>query len=414
MLYVITAILVLDFVLGRVLSVLNASYEHLPIPEEICDIYNEERHSKQVSYAKVNRQLSWLTNGLSLLIMLLMLYLGGFRWIDLWVHDITSEVVNPIWRDIMMSVCYFSLLELAESVISIPISVYRTFVVEQHFGFNTTTPSTFVFDWLKSTLLQLLLISVVLAAVVGVYDSIPDWFWLVAWAVVAVISVFISYFYSQLIVPLFNKQTPLPQGELRDAIEKLAAQAGFHLTDIYVMDSSKRTTHANAYFAGFGKKRRIVLYDTLIEQLSTDEIVAVLAHEIGHSRHNHTAKAMATGLAQQLLMFVLLGLALRYNLLAGAIGCEPSFHVNMFLFSILYEPLSLLLSLLGNYVSRKNEYEADAFARSNGLAQSLVVALKKLSANSLSNPNPHPAFVFFYYSHPTLVQRIRALSNAYN
>lgn len=414
MLYVITAILVLDFVLGRVLSVLNASYEHLPIPEEICDIYNEERHSKQVGYAKVNRQLSWLTNGLSLMIMLLMLYLGGFRWIDLWVHDITSEVVNPIWRDIMMAVCYFSLLELAESVISIPISVYRTFVVEQRFGFNTTTPSTFVFDWLKSTLLQLLLISVVLAAVVGVYDSIPDWFWLVAWAVVAVISVFISYFYSQLIVPLFNKQTPLPQGELRDAIEKLAAQAGFHLTDIYVMDSSKRTTHANAYFTGFGKKRRIVLYDTLIEQLSTDEIVAVLAHEIGHSRHNHTAKAMATGLAQQLLMFVLLGLALRYNLLAGAIGCEPSFHVNMFLFSILYEPLSLLISLLGNYVSRKNEYEADAFARSNGLAQSLVVALKKLSANSLSNPNPHPAFVFFYYSHPTLVQRIRALSNAYN
>ncbi|MBQ7210959.1 MAG: M48 family metallopeptidase [Paludibacteraceae bacterium] len=413
MLYVITAILVLDFVLGRVLSVLNASYEHLPIPEEICDIYNEERHSKQVSYAKVNRQLSWLTNGLSLLIMLLMLYLGGFRWIDLWVHDITSEVVNPIWRDIMMAVCYFSLLELAESVISIPISVYRTFVVEQRFGFNTTTPTTFTLDWLKSTLLQLLLISVVLAAVVGVYDSIPDWFWLVSWAVVAVISVFVSYFYSQLIVPLFNKQTPLPQGELRDAIEKLAAQAGFHLTDIYVMDSSKRTTHANAYFAGFGKKRRIVLYDTLIEQLSTDEIVAVLAHEIGHSRHNHTAKAMATGLAQQLLMFVLLGLALRYNLLAGAIGCEPSFHVNMFLFSILYEPLSLLLSLLGNYVSRKNEYEADAFARSNGLAQSLVVALKKLSANSLSNPNPHPAFVFFYYSHPTLVQRIRALSNTY-
>ena len=409
MLILITLILVFDFVLGRVLSVLNASYEHLPVPAEISDIYTSEKHELQVNYSKANRRLSWLTNALSLAIMLLMLYLGGFRWLDLWVHDITAGIGNTIWRDVLMAVCYFSLLEVAESILSLPVGIYRTYVIEERFGFNKTTPATFVLDWLKGNALQLLLLSVILSVMVSVYDVIPDWFWLVAWAVVALISVFVSYFYSQLIVPLFNKQTPLPEGELRASIEQLAEKAGFRLTNIYVMDSSKRSTHANAYFAGFGKKRRIVLYDTILEQLTTEEILAVLAHEIGHSKHNHIAKDMVTGLAQHLLMFILLGLTMHYSLLAGAIGCEPSFHVNMFLFSILYSPLSLLLSLLGNYVSRKNEYEADAFARANGLHEALISALKKLSVNSLSNPNPHPAFVFVHYSHPTLVQRIRAL-----
>ena len=411
MLYLIIAILVFDFLIGRLLSILNARREKLPVPEEIVDIYSEEKHREQVSYAADNRQLSWLTNSLSLLLMLLLLCLGGFRQLDIWVHQWTEAINSPVFRDMVMAVLYFVILSVLETLLSLPLEIWSTFHIEAKYGFNKTTPRTFVLDQIKSLALSILLTTVLMSLIVVVYDYLPGWFWLIAWAAVSMVSLFVSYFYSQLIVPIYNKQTPLEQGQLREQIETFAKSVNFDISDIYVMDSSKRSTHANAYFTGWGIRKRIVLYDTLIEQLSNEQIVAVLSHEIGHYQRHHTLKRILSSLALNLLMFILLGLVLHYNLFAGAIGCVDSLHVDMFIFSIVYSPLNMLLSLIGNYFSRRHEYEADEFALRNGKGKDLVSALKVLSANSLSNPNPHPWFVFFHYSHPTLVERIRHLSS---
>lgn len=412
MFYLLIAIVVFDFIIGRTLSVLNASREKLPVPALLADIYSEDKHREQTRYSRANRRLSWVTNSVSLVIMLLMLCLGGFRWLDNCVHLWTLPIASELWCEVAMALLFFLIISLAEELISLPLSVYQNFVIEQRFGFNKTTPVLFLTDWLKSTLLQMLLTAAVLTIMVVVYHYLPDWFWLIVWAAVSAISLFFSYFYSQLIVPLFNKQTRLEVGELRSAIEKFASEAGFPLSDIYVLDSSKRTTHANAYFTGFGKNKRIVLYDSLIEQLSTEEIVAVLAHEIGHNKRRHNIRQLISGLLQSLLLFFLLSLVLKYNLLSSAIGCEESLHVNLFLFYIVYSPLNMLLSLLTNYLSRRHEYQADEFALTHGMAVQLSSALKKMSVNSLSNPNPHPTFVFFHYSHPTLLSRLEHLSGS--
>jgi STE24 endopeptidase len=243
-----------------------------------------------------------------------------------------------------------------------------------------------------------------------VYVAIPAYFWLVAWLVVSAFTLFMNMFYSEWIVPLFNKQTPLEEGELRTAIEDFAQKAGFALTDIYVIDGSKRTTKANAYFSGLGAKKRIVLYDTLIKALTTQEIVAVLAHEIGHYKHKHTRTMLAVSMLSNLLMFALLGFFVSSPMLSEAMGgSQPSFHLGVMAFGILYSPISTVLGLLINSLSRRNEYQADAFAASFGLGQDLLSALKQLSYTALSNLQPHPAFVFVHYSHPTLLQRMNAI-----
>lgn len=409
MFYVLLTIILLDFVIGRVLSILNSTYDKKPVPEEIKDIYTDEKRMRQREFNHVNRSFSWISDSFDTLIIVLMLTLGGYALLDRFTHEWTEFITNPIARDIAMSIIFFLFLSVALSLLHLPFGIYRTFNIMAKFGFNRTTPRTFALDHLKSTGLNILITSVIFAAIVPIYDTIPDCFWLVAWAVMSGFSLFMSYFYSQLIVPVFNKQTPLPEGELRTAIEQFSVKTQFNLKDIYVMDSSRRSTIANAYFTGFGKRKRIVLYDTLIQQLTTDEIVAVLAHEIGHYRHHHTIISICTSLATSLLTFFLMGLTLKHNLCAGAIGCVASFHVNMYFFYTLYDPIDTIISLGSNAISRRHEYQADAFTRENGYAEQQISALKKLSANSLSNPTPHPLFVFFHYSHPTLVDRIKSL-----
>lgn len=409
MFYVLLTIILLDFVIGRVLSVLNGTYDKKPVPEEIKDIYTDDKRVRQCEFNRANRKFSWISNTFDTLVIVLMFTLGGYTLLDHFTHEWVEMITNPIARDIAMAAIFFLFLSIASEFLHIPFGIYRTFNIMAKFGFNRTTPKTFTLDILKQTGLNILLTTIIFAAIVPIYDTIPDYFWLVAWAVMSGFSLFMSYFYSQLIVPIFNKQTPLPDGELRTAIEQFAGKTQFNLKDIYVMDSSRRSTIANAYFTGFGKRKRIVLYDTLIQQLTTDEIVAVLAHEIGHYRHHHTIISIFTSLATSLLTFFLMGLTLKYNLCAGAIGCVASFHVNMYFFYTLYDPIDTIISLGSNAISRRHEYQADAFARENGYAEQQISALKKLSANSLSNPTPHPLFVFFHYSHPTLVDRIKSL-----
>lgn len=409
MFYILVGLIILDYIIGRTLSVLNAKYDTKPVPECIRDIYSDEKRERQLRFAQAGRRFSWILNTVETLAILLMILLGGYRFLDELIHGWCNTIVHPLLNPIVMAALFFLILSILSRLLNLPFDIYHTFGIMKDFGFNKTTPKTFTLDILKSMGLNILITTLILAAVVSIYMQIPDWFWLLAWAVVSGFSLFMSYFYSQLIVPLFNKQTPLPEGELRDAIKDLAGKSNFSLRDIYVMDSSKRSTIANAYFTGFGHRRRIVLYDTLIEQLSTDEITAVLAHEIGHYRHRHTLKSIIVSLITSLLMFYLLGFTLKHNLCAEALGCVASFHVNMYFFYTLYTPIETLLSLAGNALSRRHEYQADNYTKQCGVAEAQITALKKLSGNSLSNPTPHPAFVFFHYSHPTLVDRINNL-----
>ncbi len=403
-LYILVIVFVLaEYIWSAVLTFLNIKASRRPIPDLLADLYDETQYRKQQAYAMTNRKFSLISGLVSTLVTLAIFAFGGFARFDAAARSVSASPV-------VQALVFWGIFYLISWVISIPFDLYRTFVIEQRFGFNRTTPKLFVTDTVKSLLMNLLILGAVLALCVWIYTLTPRWFWLIAWGAVTLFSLFMQYFYSQLIVPLFNKQTPLPEGELRDAIEAFADRVGFRLDNIFVIDSSKRSSKSNAYFTGFGRKKRVVLYDTLQEQLTTEEIVGVLAHEIGHYKHHHIILSSLEGFATNLLMFWLFSLFIGSSALAAAAGCaEPSFHVNLAVFSLIYTPLSLLLDLVTNVISRRHERQADAFARAHGYGPAEASALKKMSAKSLANLTPHPVVVFTEYSHPTLYERVKAL-----
>ena len=301
-------------------------------------------------------------------------------------------------------------LALISGLIGLPFDWYATFHIEEKYGFNKTTPKIYLADLIKGMLVSAVVGGVLLAAIVGFYIWIGDRFWLYAWGLITVFSIFMSMFYSQLIVPLFNKQTPLENGVLRDKIQAFALKAGFKLDNIYVIDGSKRSTKANAYFTGLGPKKRIVLYDTLIQDLTGDEIVAVLAHEVGHYKKRHTLQFMAASVLQTGFILWLFSLCVNQPALSEALGGDGNyFQLGLVAFVLLYSPVGMILGLFMNMWSRKNEYEADAYAATQGQGEALVAGLKKISVKSLSNLTPHPAYEWVYYSHPSLLKRIGAI-----
>jgi STE24 endopeptidase len=401
----IILILVADFGFGRFLAYINIQHSRKPLPQIISDIYDADKYAKQQDYSRTNARFGMITSSFNFLIILLMYGLGGFAWVD----AISQSFFNhPIWT----SLIFFGILFIANDIIGIPFELYDTFVIEEKFGFNKITPKLYIFDKLKGYGMTIILGGGILFAIIWIYTLTPTYFWLLAWAVITGFSLFMTMFYSQIIVPLFNKQTPLEPGELRTEIEKFASLSGFNLTNIFVIDGSKRSTKANAYFTGLGNKKRIVLYDTLMDKLTTQEIVSVLAHEVGHYKHKHTLINFIISIPSTLVLFYLFGLILQSDELAQALGgSKASFHLNALAFSILYSPISLILSVFTNVLSRKFEYQADAFAANYGFSGELIAGLKKLSATSLSNLMPHPMYVFFNYSHPTLLQRITKLNN---
>ncbi len=403
-LIIIIAIIIFDFFFDRIMDYLNASRWSKSLPEELKGIYDEEKYRKSQEYSKVNMRFGILTGSLSFLFVLLMLILGGFGYLDEFVRQYTN---HPVW----MALLFFGILGFASDVLSTPFDIYGTFVIEEKFGFNRTTPKTYVLDKIKGWMLALLIGGGLLALFVWFYDVAGNLFWLYAWIVFSLFSIFMMMFYSTLIVPLFNKQKPLEEGELRTEIEAFAEKAGFKLDNIYVIDGSKRSSKANAYFSGLGPKKRIVLFDTLIKDHTTEELVAVLAHEIGHYKKKHTTKGMLLSLLTSGIMLYLLGLFINRPELSLALGgSEPSFHLGILAFGLLYAPVSMLLGILSNSISRKHEYEADAFAARHYAAEPLQDALKKLSVNHLSNLRPHPAYVYVHYSHPPLLKRLYRLS----
>jgi STE24 endopeptidase len=401
--YIIIGIVIVDFIFERFLQYLNSTQWSDFLPEEVKGIYDEDKYRRQQAYEKVNSRFSMITSSFSFTLLLLMILLAGFAWVN---NMALSVSVHPI----LTALVFFGILMLASDLLSTPFSVYDTFVIEEKFGFNKTTPKIFIFDKLKGWLIGAVIGGGLMALIIYIYQLTTNNFWIFAWGIITVFSVFMVLFYSNLIVPLFNKQTPLTEGELKTAIEHFSDKVGFKLDNIYVIDGSKRSTKANAYFTGLGAKKRIVLYDTLINDLTTNELVAVLAHEIGHYKKNHVIWSLLLGIIQTGIVLFIFSLFVGSPALSAALGVtQPSFHIGLIAFGVLYSPISMMTGLGMNLFSRKNEYQADAFAAKYFDSNELASALKKLSVKNLSNLRPHPIYVFFHYSHPTLLQRLKAL-----
>ncbi|MDX9727269.1 MAG: M48 family metallopeptidase [Bacteroidales bacterium] len=391
------------FVLERYLEYLNAGMWSEKLPEKLKGICDEEEYRKTMYYYRDNKKLALWSSSFNLAVIIIMIVSGGFAMVDRIAHSAGENMV-------FVALVFFGIIGFASELINIPFSWYDTFVIEKKHGFNKMKTRTFITDQLKSWFIALLVGIPVLGLITWIYYETGKGFWLYAWGVITIFSVFINYFYSSWIVPLFNKQTPLIDSPLRTKIEAFARKADFRLKNIYVIDGSKRSTKANAYFAGFGSKKRIVLYDTLIKEMTDEEIVSVLAHEIGHYKKKHVVRRLISSILLTGLMLFLFSLVVDSPHLSGALGSEtPSFHIGLIVFGILYSPLSLIIGLASNYISRKNEFEADFFVKQYHKPESLVSALKKLSVKNLSNLLPHPAYVFFHYSHPPLLSRLARL-----
>ena len=401
--FIIVVFLCLDFVLERVLESLNSKHMSPVLPDSLKGIYEEKEYSRFQSYKRENGRLDSWSSGGGFVVMIVFLVAGGFGWYNSWVVSLTDSVV---WQTILFVVG----LSVVSSVLDIPFDYYATFRIEEKYGFNKTTRRVYWLDTVKELFLSLVLGGVLLALVVWFYTWAGTYFWLYAWGAVTLFSVFMAMFYSQLIVPLFNKQTPLQEGSLRDKIQAFAGKVGFKLDNIYVIDGSKRSTKANAYFTGLGPMKRVVLYDTLIDELTEEEIVAVLAHEVGHYKKRHTLRSMVVSVIQMGVLFWLFSLCVNNAALSEALGGDRAyFQLGLIAFAILYSPVNLILGIGMNVWSRSNEYEADAFAARYYEGDYLVSGLKKISVKSLSNLTPHPLYEYIYYSHPSLLKRIDAI-----
>ncbi len=394
-----------EYLFSTILQILNIRYKGKTPPEEIREIYDEEKYRKSLAYEREKTRLGIISSSVSTLLILVLLFSGGFAALDAALRNITGD---PLWLPLL----YFGVLYAANAVISLPFSLYSTFVIEEKYGFNKRTLKLFFTDKLKELLLALILGGGLMTLLITVYNALPQYFWIIAWAVVTVFTLFFATFYTSLIVPLFNKLEPLPEGPLRTAIRELARKVDFPLKNIYVMDNSKRSSKSNAFFSGLGRQKSIVLFDTLIDNHSHDELLAILAHEVGHYKKKHIYKSMWLSMLQTGIIFFLLGYILQSPDIAHALGAgRPSFHINLIAFGLLFSPLSTLLGIGMNAFSRKNEYEADEFAARHFSASALQDALKKLAGDNLSDLEPHPAYVFVYYSHPPVLHRLKALEH---
>ena len=402
--YILIAIIIISFIIDKILDILNTRHFDDKIPEELADVYDEQAYKKSQEYKKTTTKFSNLTSAFSIVLTVSFFFADGFKYVDDFARSFT---------DLPMAVAliFFGVIMLGSDLLTTPFSYYKTFVIEEKFGFNKSTKKLFWLDKLKGGGMSVLLSGGILSLIIWFYQFAGENFWLYAWALVAVFSLFINMFYSKLIVPLFNKQKVLEDGELKTAIEKYAKKVGFTVNNIFVIDGSKRSTKANAYFSGFGSQKRITLFDTLINDLETEEIVAVLAHEVGHYKKKHILFNLASSILLTGFTLFILSLFINSSILSEALGVSiPSFHIGLITFGILYSPISEITGIMMNYVSRVFEYQADNYAKETCAAKPLITSLKKLSKNSLSNLTPHPAYVFMYYSHPTLLERIKNLA----
>ena len=403
LLYLLLAIVVADYLIDQSLDWVNYRHAQTALPDRLKGVYDEEEYLKSQRYQKTRTRFGFITSAFSTLVSILVLSLGGFGWLDAFLR---SLVADPI----LLSLCFFGALMVLSDVANLPFQWYSTFVIEERFGFNKTNLKTFIMDKLKGYLLSVIIGGGLGYVLLWLIMELGSSFWLYALGVVALFVLFANLFYTSLILPLFNKLSPLEEGELKGRIEAYAKKVNFPLDNIFVIDGSKRSTKANAFFSGLGKKKKVVLYDTLIEKQSEDELVAVLAHEVGHYKKKHIITSLLLSLVQMSITFYVMSLLIFNTELSLALGGEEvAIHLNLIAFALLYTPISRLTGLFMNVLSRKNEYEADAYAATTFAAAPLQESLKKLSVSSLSNLKPHPWYVFVHYSHPPLLKRLEAL-----
>jgi STE24 endopeptidase len=402
-LIIILALLVFNWLLSLVVETLNVRNLSTEIPAEFDGIYDDEKYAKSQRYLKDHTRFGQIQAAIMLPLTIAFILLGGFSWIHSLAQIASSHMI-------LQGLVFGGILVVIGQLVSLPFSIYDTFVLEEKYGFNKTTPKTFAVDLIKGLLLTALLGAPIFALVLWIFAAV-NMAWLWAWGALALIQLFIMFIAPVAILPLFNKFTPLEESELRTAIETFAAAQKYTLSGIFKIDGSKRSTKSNAYFTGFGKTKRIALFDTLIDNHSTAELVGVLAHEIGHCKRGHIKKGIVIALASSLLMFFILSLFITQTGLYSAFGIDGTpLYAGLIFFGFLYAPISQLLGIAGNMLSRKHEFEADAFAaETTGKPEEMINALKKLSVDNLSNLTPHPLKVFLEYSHPPVLDRINAL-----
>jgi len=402
-LLVIIILSVANYVFDLLLETLNIKQGKKSLPQEAEGIYDAEKYAKSMEYQRVQTRFGFLSGGVSFGASLLFLVLGGFGWLDL--------VLQPAIIDSSLrALAFFGILFLASDIMGLPFQWYATFVIEERFGFNKSTLKIFILDKLKGYLLGAILGGGLLYVMLLLLNSFGAQFWLVFWVVITAFMLVMNLFYTTLIMPLFNKLSPLEEGDLRMAIEAYSTKVGFPLTNIFVIDGSKRSSKANAFFSGFGKKKKVVLYDTLIENHTIEELVAIFAHEVGHYKKKHIVWSLVSSTLQTGAMLFIMSLLIFNKSLSIALGAqELQLHLNLIAFAMLYTPISFITNIISNVVSRKNEFEADHFAIETTNSTDLPLALKKLSVDNLSNLQPHPSYVFFHYSHPPLLKRLEAM-----
>jgi STE24 endopeptidase len=400
---VLTAILTEAF-LSFYSEFVNLKQVNTDLPDEFKDLYDAESYKKSQEYLKVTTKFSWIVSFLDIIILLIFWFMKGFPILD---HLVRGFGYNSVISGLL----YMGILLGFKFIISLPFSIYSTFVIEEKFGFNKTTPKTFVLDLIKSIILSTIFGGILLSLILLFFENAGEYAWLYCFISVTGFVFLIQYLYPVFIMPLFNKFYEIEDGELKTSLMNYSKSINFPLTKIFKMDGSKRSTKSNAFFTGFGNNKRIVLFDTLIEKHTVSELVAVLAHEMGHYKKNHIKKMMIISIGQMGIIFYLLSVFLGYDELFKAFYMENiSIYAGLIFFSMLFSPISFFLNILMQYISRKHEYEADDFAvKTTSENIHLIDALKKLSVDNLSNLTPHPLFVFLNYSHPPVLKRIAAM-----
>lgn len=402
-LYVIIGIVGVGFVIDQVLDYLNLKHENAPLPNLLSGIYTNEEHQKSISYHKDLHNFQLISGLVTTVVTLLVLSMGWYGWLNNYLKAYTTD---PMW----LALLFLGVIFFITDLFSLPFQLYGTFVIEQKYGFNKSTIKLFFVDKIKTYLLGGIVGGVLAAVLFNLISSIGPSFWWMFWLVMIVFMLVINMFYTSLIMPLFNKLTPLGEGSLKQKIEDYCKKVEFPLSNIYVIDGSKRSSKANAFFSGIGKKKKVVFYDTLLNNHSEEELLAIFAHEVGHYKRKHIYSNLVIGIAQTGLLLFVLSKVVFSESLSMALGAgEKSFHLNVIAFTILFTPISTLIGIMFNSISRKNEYEADDYARDTTNKNDLAEALKKLSEKNLSNLNPHPLYVFVHYSHPPMLQRLQHL-----
>ena len=401
---IIVMILIVDVLLNFTADILNLRQLRGDLPSEFEQWYDAQRYRKSQVYLRVNTRFGWVTAIVNLMVLFTFWFGGGFAYLDQWVRSLQ---VAPV----LSGLVFFAVLVLIKGIISQPFHLYDTFVIEERFGFNQTTLKTYLLDLIKELILGSVIGGILLSAILLFFQYTGANAWWACWLVVVGFMLLMQYIAPTWIMPLFNRFEPLPEGQLRDAITAYARRIDFKLDNIFMMDGSKRSAKSNAFFSGFGRHRRIVLFDTLIEKHSVAELVAVLAHEMGHFKKKHILKMMLIGILQAGIMFYILSWFISYPGLFEAFYVpQPSIYAGLVFFSILFSPIETIVGIGVQYLSRRNEFEADRFAVSTApQKEALAQALKRLCVDNLSNLQPHPFYVFLHYSHPPVLQRIKAM-----